>query len=311
MRMPERPTPLQNEPQGRDVTDELLNEYGRDFKHYLDSFSEDAVLKHVQWMDDLSQIDRFSAPSNMIHRGEDLTHVLRTEVRAQWLMSTYIPRELRPNVYRLHRLSRNHDNAEKETGDVPTQDKQRFSEAERKAFEATEDEAAPILAQRYAPEGYQDLYVADHFEIRAKSSRAAQLVDIADKWDALGQVLHDIRCGNDSDEAFQILQRYRDTFQKLSQYQMFKFMNEYNADFALRNFPTDNDAREMSRLNLNDLRQGKDTFWQKVFDPSAPEIYHAWLTSAPTSIYYLNIFPTWKKELMPHRLSFEELIKYL
>lgn len=307
--MAERPTPLPDDVQDDEITKELFEMYGRDFAFALADTTEEAAHKRAAMMNELLRIQRFSAVPEMVHKGDDLRHTFRTEMLASLLGRSCRHYGMKINPYRIQRLARYHDVLEIVTGDIPTPVKQNLSQVEKEELSSLEDEAAPVLAKLYAPEGYEDVFIADLAEVKKKASLEAQIVDIADKWDALGQVLHDIRCGNTSPEVFQVLQRYRDIFSKLRKYPVFQEMEKHNPDLILKHIPSDEEAKAMSKIRLEDLKQGKDVFWKNVMDPSTPPIYKTWLKAPPASIYQLDIFPSWREELRAYQPSAQELME--
>lgn len=308
--MTERPDPPPDDLQDDAITKELFAMYGRDFAFALTDTTEEAAHKRAAMMNALLAIQRFSAAPEMVHKGDDLRHTFRTEMLASLIGRSCRHYGIRINPYRIQRLARYHDVLEIATGDIPTQVKQNFSQEEKEELDSLEAAAAPVLAKLYAPEGYEDVFVADLTEVKKKETPEAQIVDIADKWDGLGQVLHDIRCGNTSPEVFQILQRYRDIFRKLRNYPVFQEIEKHNPNLILKHIPSDEEAKAMSKIRLEDLKQGKDIFWKNVLDPSTPPLYQTWLKASPANLYQLDIFPTWNQELRAYQLSGDELMQY-
>lgn len=124
---------------------------------------------------------------------------------------------------KLLRLGVYHDDAEFLTGDIPGNIKRAMSEEERTSPSWKEEEASRALAKyclNINGELDVDQYIEDQREAREKATFEAQIVDVADKWDALGEVMHELRCGNW--EFIPVFKRYEKLFKGFNKYDFWR-----------------------------------------------------------------------------------------
>ncbi len=232
-------------------------------------------LGNYLWLRYLSEIKRFSAVPDMIHRTDLWTHARRTAYLGA-LLGGMVAREekLDIDINKIFRMGYHHDDPEFITGDLPSPLKQALSQEEKQALKGDEARAIKALALLFGhnrPEGY----LSDHHEMTAKESPEAQILDIADKLDGLGETLHEIRCGGNP--AFiKVLRDYRRLLDE--------FGKKYDIWNRLRNhpwlgmskFPTLNQANSIPKIKLEDMKE-KNKAWEKLLEGPMPQFYRTWL----------------------------------
>ena len=156
---------------------------------------------------------------------------------------------------------------------------------EREQLNSEEEFAARILSQEYLPPKYQELYMEYFHEMKEKKSNESQIVDLADKWDGLGETLHEIRCGNA--EFLKILPNYHKIFGELQKHSIWSMLPNGIRD-ELGSLPTVEEASNLPPLSLDLLHQGGDAFWQQVFHPSIPRSLGSWYRATLSHYTFTN-----------------------
>ena len=226
------------------------------------------------WQNDLNQVTRFKGVQTY-NKSSLLDHVTRLDFLQVSLSSKLrFLTGIEIDGLKTKRFAEHHDDAEVITGDIPSPIKAAWTDEERLKFTHKENEAMQILARRYMPEKYVPLYLSDWKEVSEKQSAEAQIVDIADKWDGLCEVLTEIRCGNDSSEIFKVLENYQGIFKRLSKHPLMNTLLDHRA-LGFDHIPTVEEAKGMSKIDINVIDQpnGIDEFWKRVFDPNVPYVY--------------------------------------
>lgn len=276
-----------------------------DFKEFYD--------KQFQWALDLDHIARFSEVPT-IHKSTLLDHVSKVDSLSRH-MASYLKQSqgINLDLEKLSRFALHHDDAEVITGDIPSPVKAAFTEEQRAEFKYKEDEAMQTLAEKYNTKRYQKQYLDDWKELSAKESHEAQLIEIADKWDGLCETLNDIRCGNDTPEILEVLNNYQKLFERITTLPLVDSIKQ-NSSFDFSHIPTVKEAQSLSKIDLNLLQEknGKELFWERVFDPTLPNLYKQWLKwSVSQNSNDLGLFSRWTDTLGNFPLSFEDKILLL
>lgn len=128
---------------------------------------------------------------------------------------------------KISRLSLHHDDAEYWTGDIPSPKKAAFTKEDRAKHLREENEAMIQAANKYMPERYRQLYLDDWEELTTKQTPESQIVEIADKWDGLCEVMTDIRCGNSTPEIFEVVQNYQALFEKINKLPLMHLVKQH------------------------------------------------------------------------------------
>ena len=229
---------------------------------------------NLLWLGCLSEMKRFSAIPDMIHRTDLWIHARRTAYLGT-LLGTIIARGENPDIDtdKIFRMGYHHDDPEIITGDLPLPLKQALSEEEKLVLKEDETRAIKTLALLFGknrPEGY----LSDHHEMTAKESPEAQILDIADKLDGVGETLHEIRCGNPT--FIKVLRNYKRLFDEFEKkYDLWNRLKEHPL-LKMSKFPTPNQANSIPKINSEDLKE-KDRAWEKLLEGTMPQFYRTWL----------------------------------
>lgn len=192
-----------------------------------------------------------------------------------------------------------HDVVELITGDYPSPTKRAMTTEERKKLEEQEDQAAVKICQGYfgftKPEQIQR-YVDLLKQLRKKDTVEAQIVNVADKWDALGEKLHEICCGNESFMPF--LENSRQIFAEFEEYSIWKYIKS-DPRFRFDQIPTDKDLENLPRMpkeKIKRSRRPEKATLEAVKDWSV--CYRSWLEMSfvnfwrdPKNFIYPGWFP--------------------
>lgn len=242
------------------------------------------------WIQATSEIKRFSVKPEMIHRTDLWTHVRRTAYLANVL--SFIVEDQQGDSINGHDvfwMGMHHDDAELIGGDIPTPVKWAMTPEQREELRLTEDRAIEFLAKFFGhadPERYKRL----HYEAQAKESLPAQIVDVADKLDGLGETLHEIRCGNDT--FLDILDNYWQVFGGFEGRAFWRTLKQ-NPALSMYLPPTRQQALAIPKITPEDLSD-KNTVWEKLLEGPMPSCYRTWLK---LSLSVFNIRP--EKYLLP------------
>lgn len=183
----------------------------------------DVTVVGLLWAQNAERVKRYDG-IKMTHRTDLWTHARRTTFLAMNLtMAIEDTEDLVYDPRKIVRLAYHHDDAEFLTGDTPGNIKRAMNPEERAELSLREDSASRALAKYYlniADDLNVDQYIADQKEIREKKTLEAQIVDVADKLDALGEIVHELRCGNL--DFIPVFQRYVKVFQDFERYDFWR-----------------------------------------------------------------------------------------
>ena len=255
----------------------------------------------------LDTVYRFEG-AEMIHRSSVYQHSRRVAPLALELGSS-IPEAVTREVDfdKIERFGNGHDLPEARTGDIPTPVKDVFTPEQRRLHIEKERKIMEELADEYLPE-FKELLLADFDEVSAKETTEAQIITIADKWDALCEVITDIRSGNVTPEIEQIYARYIKIFSGLYNKSVMTVLRQ-QLNFEIYPIPTLEEVQNLSKIDPTELLDGDNTdrFWQRVFDPKLPPLYLYWLKYGTLpNTNDLGIFPGWKSQLPNKPMSYEQ-----
>lgn len=149
--------------------------------------------------DDLRGVERYSNFSVMFYRSNLYTHSHRVAalvrkinpLAKKVLGDTYDPKKAEI-------IALVHDDAEIVFGDIQAGNKRKMTPAQLKEVKRAEQEAIKTIAKRFPLEvgGYNYKQLLKEYE--EYSSLESQVVCYADKYDALGEALHEVYAGNNS-----------------------------------------------------------------------------------------------------------------
>ena len=280
--------------------------------HFVDEpLSTVGIGKTPEYVNVPSESPRYEDGSpEMVHRHSNYTHCRRVGEIAQNLLF-YAASQL-PFLQREQFLSEqsvlvdffaaHHDDDEIYRTDFPSDEKFEWSEEEKRENERLEAIATEKVGREYLGlEGDTLLnYIKCMDLYRQKEILPAQIVDMADKLDALGEVFHELRCGNE--DFIRAYRYYRD--KKLpafnEKYGLWDYVKN-DPYVKIDSLPTDEEVLKMPKLSKDDL-QSRETIMRDIDDPALPIWYRSWLKMSmnifgrsPQPEFHL--FPGWKTEL--------------
>ncbi len=172
----------------------------------------------------LSEIKRYEG-TQMTHRTDLFTHTYRTAYIAVSLgyeLNALSSSGDDFDLTKLYRMGLHHDDAEFITGDIVSPVKSALTHKEKILLKEKENQGVDALAHflyDFTPKE-QNRYILEQEELAEKLTPEAQLLNVADKYDAIGEILHDIRCGNEN--LISLIPFSQDKFQ---QFQNYSFWN--------------------------------------------------------------------------------------
>lgn len=260
-----------------------------------------------EWTQRLLAVSRYEG-IEMVHRPNLLVHSMAVKALAvrmglmldrledEQIFFDFLPGDI--IVFANH-----HDIAEILTPDIPAPIKRALSKEQRLALHEEENRACRTLCQElFGCTGEEEInhYLALQKTIREKETTAAQIVNFADKFDCLGEKLHEIVCGNTP--FIPLVENSRLAFEDLSRYDFYPYLKDV---FGLAEIPDEEDLRRLPQLTREDLRQDLPLFENpavKAALTSWPTCYVKWLEFRLDSfwgipydqeIFYKAVFPGW------------------
>jgi 5'-deoxynucleotidase YfbR-like HD superfamily hydrolase len=263
------------------------------------------------WVKGLSKVKRY-VPKNgeefpkMIHQQDVFVHSRRTMFLAECLMAALKQNQLwsrEPNRKHLLDMAYHHDDVEIVTDDMIASEKVWLSKEKLQKSEQEEDLAFYAVAHfifGLKPPSDQ-LYVNRQREQKKKITLESQIVDVADKWDAVCEILHEIRCGNKPFAKLLTLSKLNfNSF--VVKYPFFRAI-EKDPRFEFDKIPTPEQAIELSTINITDLKEISDTAKLMSLEKTKgwPTCYRTW-AELNNAIFYKEgpekfIFPGWYMQL--------------
>ncbi|MEK7604967.1 MAG: YfbR-like 5'-deoxynucleotidase [Patescibacteria group bacterium] len=254
-------------------------------------------LRHDSVFDqEAKNVKRFR-DNEMIHQTSLAIHTTRLRELATSLVPTMTCPGTDLNLYRIIDLIDTHDVPEVVTGDIPTPQKRNLSQTARADLSLLEAKIAKEWAPVCVPPGLEAEFISRYQEAVSKQSQEAQFVDIIDKWDGLGEAVHEVRCGNT--QFLEIIERYRNIFPEFAGYPLWDIMAT-DPDIGLGQIPTSEEVQRYSTISLADYYADPQTFWQTVMDPALPPFMKRWLNASLTGFNFIcgtALFSGWKFEL--------------
>lgn len=248
--------------------------------------------------------DRQGVELQMIHRTNLLTHSMRVKFLAQYIGLTLDGLEDQQVIidfdhYKVVTAADQHDVAELITDDYPAPDKNRMTTEQKKILDEDEFLAAELICEQYfSPSSKREVerYLALHREVKERSTIEAQIVNIADKWDALGEKLHELVCGNDS--FLPLVENSREAFAKFETLDFWEYLKD-DEILGFSALPTDCDLEKLLRVSYSDITPGAENFMQSVLATNVkywPMSYRAWLELSLINFWTFTpefVFPGW------------------
>jgi 5'-deoxynucleotidase YfbR-like HD superfamily hydrolase len=273
-------------------------------REYPQPEADIALLMRVKL---LSEVKRY-AGMEMVHRPDLFTHTYRTARLATsmgYQMNILPSGKHHFDLPKLHRMGMRHDDAEFITGDIVAPAKRALTPEETALLKSKEQEGVHALAHffyGFRTQAEQEQYLAEQEEVEAKQTPEAQLLNVADKWDALGEIVHDIRCGNENFSS--LLPFSRKTFQKFHEYPFWDDLGGH-VGFEFNDLESDrftNHIAEARRLTIDDLPtpESVPASMHSGWYPDWPMAYRNWMQVSKQTFHLRPekyIFPGWYMEL--------------
>lgn len=265
----------------------------------------------VMWVKKIGDVKRYVAKETeekipeMIHRPDVFVHARRVVFLARTLVkileqnpnTPYVP-----NIRKVSDMAYHHDDVEIVTEDLLATKKRVMSEEERKKLNQKEDEAANAIAHFILGLKYplDDLYVRQQQEAREKRTIESQIVDVSDKWDALCEIMHEVRCGNK--EFTSLIPFSKQTFASFEQKYPFYGAIKDNQQLQFDDIPDPQEALRLPTITIEDLKKPEDVASVMSFEKTKdwPQWYRTW-ANLNKSIFNVRpekfIFPGWYMQL--------------
>lgn len=268
------------------------------------------IAKTPEYVNALSESPRYEDGfPEMIHRHSNYTHCRRVSAIADNLFFIALPEGIIMNNRSFLNEQRvlgdffggHHDDDEIFRTDFPSNLKFHWSVEEKKANEAMEIIAIERVGREYLHLSGDalDRYIRYMEMYREKQILAAQVVDIADKLDALGEVFHELRCGNK--DFLRAYKYYRD--EKLPAFGKYECWDKIKDDpsISIDFLPTDEEVLAIPVLKKEGLRS-RETLRVDINNESLPRWYRTWLGMSmnlflPEPQPEMHLFPGWKTYL--------------
>src|SRR3989344_4303833 len=229
------------------------------------------------WTMRLWDIKRWNKAPEMLNPTNVLIHTLRGRALADFLLSLTERQGLSTNRQKVSDLALHHDDPKFVTEDIPTPIKQQMTPGQKISLKTREEEAATLISTIYFPSLPKNQLKQLHGEYEAGETLEAQIVRVADKLDALGEVLHEVYCGNQYRDFWigEGLHNLRTIFDDLDTYGWWKRMKE-QPDISLSEFPKDQDLPLDPQVRFTDLSSRMDL--EKIVKTGGlVPIYRTWV----------------------------------
>lgn len=268
----------------------------------------DKLYRTVEWMKITSSVKRYGDHKEMVHRPDLWTHIRRTaylsEIIAKYLNNLdYSPFNI--DTKRTFNMGYHHDDSEFILPDIDSQVKNSFTKEQKDKLKEQESSSIKALAVFFY--GYKqdsleyEQYLSLHKDLEEKQTLETKIVNIADKWDAVGEILHDIRCGNRN---FAKLMDFNVNRFKIFSFSCHTFWDilEKSPIFEFDKIPSSKQASRLPTISIDDLQKPSDVArimsWEATRD--YPTVYRTWAEINKT-IFDVRpekfIFPGWYMQL--------------
>lgn len=259
------------------------------------------------WAKALFEEKRYRDTPNMIHRTNLLTHSMAVKFESMYLgiildnatdeRGWFIDFD----HFLLLDAAEHHDIAEIDprVTDIPTPVKMAMTDKEKADLERREKAAVTDIARKYfGIENPWELweYQQLHKSIREKQTPETQLVKVADAWDALGEKMHEVFCGND--DFIDMVDYSTDVvFPKIAEFGVWKYLKDHPA-LGFNSIPRGKELTRLPRLTKQDVNQVENL--DEVFAGDKilqwPTVYQSWALTRYINFHTLTrefIFPGW------------------
>lgn len=267
------------------------------------------TIAEILWMKKLSDIKRYSSKEGgnpkMIHEQDNFNHVRRVMYLGEFLANILLQNSslpYKPDLKRVRYMGYHHDDPEIITGDILATVKAKMKEEELQKLKQKEDLASYAIAHFiFGLKPPQDkIYIDIQKEIKNKTTLESQIVDVADKWDSLCEILHEVRCSN---KPFSKLLSFRQrVFNHFKKNYPFYEVIENNSLLEFDKIPTPQQSKKLPTINIDDLKKPIHVSEIMSFEKTKglPACYRTWAELNKT-IFDIRpekfIFPGWYMQL--------------
>jgi 5'-deoxynucleotidase YfbR-like HD superfamily hydrolase len=249
-------------------------------------------LESSLWFRAMSGIPRYQGVE-MVHRWSVFDHVRRVGKDTGQLLGHIILElkdpTLQPDLFIILREGYHHDDEEPVVTDYLTPVKRAWSNEEKQRQEELASQAQVAVADLVLglSPAEKEEYLQDREELRAESSLEAQIVKAADKLDAYGEKLHNLRCGN-----WEAVKMMELSHQIIGELDRFPWWERIKNHYLLRlgEFPSITEYLLMGpKLSSADFRSREEleqVLFSDTEDPKQgmPNFYFTWLRAGWNSL---------------------------
>ena len=266
-------------------------------------FTESTGFKQTaRYVNELSESQRWETfPTPMLHRSNLYWHKERTKKIAGNIIYYIVEEPELVELVALDAISSHHDDHELIDTDKASPLKEDMTPEEKENEMLQEISSFEIVGRKYLQlEGSElEKYMEAMINYQRKNTLVTQIVDVADKLDAIGEALHEIRCGNVG--FINGYQFYRK--KKLKNFEKYPFWQKLINDPAIgfNPMPTVDELLDIPKLSVDDLKT-REGLKHDVYDPALPAWYRSWLGISYDLLKddpqpELHLFPGWKNDL--------------
>jgi 5'-deoxynucleotidase YfbR-like HD superfamily hydrolase len=264
----------------------------------------DRLYKTKEWLRITSSVKRYGDHREMIHRPDLWAHIRRVAYLSEAIGKYLNNLDHSPfniDLKRTFNMGYHHDDSEFILPDINSQIKHSFTKEQKERLREQEDSTIRALAVLFY--GYKigsseyEKYISLHKETQGKQTVKAKIVDIADKWDAACEIMHDIRCGNKN---FVKLMDFSANRFKIFSFSCRAFWDILGQSpiFEFDKIPTSSEATNLPMIGMGDLKRPSDVArimsWKET--KGYPTCYRTW-AEINRKIFDIRpekyIFPGW------------------
>lgn len=237
----------------------------------------------------------------MLHRTTLYVHQVSVGYVAFHLAIEAKKRGIPIDPLKARRMGRYHDDTEVDPNvtDIPAPTKRAMTPEQKQVFREAEQQAAQRLVNVFIQTDSAELYIEEQEETAAKQTPEAQIVDIADKLDVIGEAIHEIRCGNEL--FYEVVEDSSGiVLPMLRRYPMWDIVKD-EPRFDLEHLPTLVEVQRIPKVTLEDLRGEANAFWNAAMNPNVPAFYDTWRCVRRFLFHEPGaggaLFPGWNEQL--------------
>lgn len=257
------------------------------------------------WQMGIDKLTRWSGVP-MVHRPTVFDHAaLRTNWMAQHLADLWLvlgKDDFPPSIHKIDRLATHHDDSEMIDQDLPTPFKMAMSPEEKLAFQRREQESRMAIGhfRLMLDPNDQDLYMQDQAELKAQETIESQIVEVADKLDALGEILHEVRCGNR--KFLEFLELRGQIIGRLDRFHFWKIVKSHPT-LELDKIPTAGEISVLPNISIDSLASRENLIIDLLGDgvKEWPMFYQWWIFRQFEKLQIKDleriILPGWRETL--------------